>query len=238
MSPAGRVEPDGGKVAPGTALAKVAAVAAFFALWTVCYKLTNEWGAVPGRAIHLTRPCDVWPGIIQPWTAVIYLFGGFLMPFLPFAYNRTWDRLGFVLTTYGMASSISFVAYALVPLSITRPPFPPTGVGNRLMRCGLSVDNEVNCLPSFHVVFAVLGALLVAHGGASRGMRFATWALAVAVCLTTITTGQHYLVDVPGGVATAVASYALARRVCKASVVSARAPTAHRPPGHPDHGQR
>ena len=50
---------------------------------------------VPTRAgpIHRVRPCDLWPEIIQPWTAVVYVFGGFLLPLLPFYYNWAWPKL-------------------------------------------------------------------------------------------------------------------------------------------------
>jgi membrane-associated phospholipid phosphatase len=224
--------PPGG-ASPLTVLAKLAAIGTFFAVWTALYKLMNEWGTVSSRAIHLTRPCDLWPGMIQPWTAVIYVFGGVLVAFLPFPYNWSWDRLRFVLATYAVASTISFLAYALVPLCITRPEFPGAGLGDRLMHGVLAVDNEANCCPSLHTVFAVLGAVLVAHGGAPRGVCLATAVLAAAVCVTTVTTGQHYLIDVPGGVVTAVASYYGVRRVCELRDQARRGPEC-RPPRAPN----
>lgn len=204
----------GGIVAPITRgrtlrddLVKLTAIFLFFFLWFQTYKFFNDWGSRPGRAIRLARPCDVWPGLIQPWTAVIYLFGGGLIPFLPFVYNWGWEKLRVVLRAYVISSLISFTAYGLVPMSITRPPYEGSGLGERLMRWVLTVDNEANCCPSSHTTFAILAAILVAHGGAPRGVRAATWVLAVAICLTTITTGQHYFIDVPGGVVTAVVSY-------------------------------
>ena len=54
--------------------------------------------------------------------------------------------------------------------------------------------------PSFHTALAILAAL------ALRRIRFIRWfalGLAVAVCISTVTTGWHYLVDVLGGLGVA-----------------------------------
>src|SRR5262249_1208659 len=53
-------------------LPKVILVLSFFLMWAIVYKHFNEYNAAPERAIHWTRPVDVWPGVIQPWTALIY----------------------------------------------------------------------------------------------------------------------------------------------------------------------
>jgi membrane-associated phospholipid phosphatase len=192
-------------------LVKVAATLVVFAYWTLGYKLTNEWCATSERAIRLARPYDVYPGLIQPWTAIIYIFGGFSIPFIPFLYNWTWSKLSLVLRAYFFCSTISFIIYAVVPMIITRPPYEGGAIGAKLMRWIVSVDNEANCCPSSHTYFAVLAAILVGHGNAPRWVQVSVWALAVAICISTITTGQHYLIDVPGGVVTAVASYYAAR---------------------------
>jgi len=53
----------------------------------------------------------------------------------------------------------------------------------------------------------VLGAYLIDRAGADRGARRFWWAFAAAVSVTTVTSGQHYFIDVPGGVAVALAGY-------------------------------
>lgn len=200
-------EPPAGRDGWLSAVGKAAAVAAFFALWYAGYTFFNHWGADPVRAIRITRPYDVWPGLIQPWTAAIYVFAGYAIPLLPFVWNRSWPRVGFVLGAYAISTVIGFTAYWLYPLAIERPPFTGDGWAERLMRGVVEVDHDANCCPSFHTSFAILAALLVARGGAPRPMRVATWVVAVAICVTTITTGQHYFIDVPGGVASALVSY-------------------------------
>jgi membrane-associated phospholipid phosphatase len=192
---------------------------AYFLLWSAGYYFTNDWGSDPSRSIHLIRPCDLWPDIIQPWTAILYVFGGFLLPLLPFYFNWRWSKLRFVLVCYTLCSVLAFSCYLVWPLSIVRPSFEGPGLGRWLMRQVLRVDNEANCFPSSHVYYAVLGALLVRHGGAGRPARWATYVLAAAVCATTVTTGQHYFLDVAGGAAVAVLSYLITRLLLREGVI-------------------
>ena len=96
---------------------------------------------------------------------------------------------------------------------MVRPEFAGVTMGERLMRWVFSVDKPANCFPSLHVIFAVLGALLIDRAGVGRGVRWFWWAFAVAVSVTTVTSGQHYFIDVPGGVAVALAGYFVGRRL-------------------------
>src|SRR5262245_23283589 len=180
----------------GWTLAKLAVVAVFFAVWSTIYNATNSHGSAPERAIFFSRPCDRFPDVIQPWTAPVYLFGGVALPLLPFCVYRQWRGLRFVLTCYTIAAVLAFAAYWLWPVCMERPVFEGTDVGSRLLRWVQGVDRPANCCPSSHAMFAVLGAILVSHGRATWPVQVATWALAVAVCATTITTGQHYFLDV------------------------------------------
>ena len=187
--------------------ARLLVIAAFGLVWWAGYSLTNAYAADPSRTIRLVRPCDVLPGVIQPWTAVVYLAGGLALPLLTFYYNWDWPKLRLVLACYALGSALAFLCYCAWPVSIARPSFDGPGLGNWLMRRVLSVDGEGNCFPSSHALYAVLAALLVRHGGAGRPVRALTGLLAAAVCVTTVTTGQHYVLDVAGGAAVAGATY-------------------------------
>jgi membrane-associated phospholipid phosphatase len=192
---------------------KLAVILAFFAAWAILYDQTNRHGADPANTVRLTRPLDRFPGIIQPWTAVIYVFGGIALPVLPFLYNWSWPRLRFVLACYALSSLLAFACYWFWPLGMDRPSYRGDGLGDHLMRGVFAWDREANCFPSSHTFFAVLGAILVSDGGAGPVARRLTWALAVAVCATTVTTGQHYFIDIPGGVATSLFGFAAAREL-------------------------
>ncbi len=65
--------------------------------------------------------------------------------------------------------------------------------------------------PSFHVVLAILSA--TALSGISR-IRVAAWVFAALTCVSTLTTGWHYGVDLAGGFAVAAMAQLGARAVC------------------------
>jgi len=191
------------------ALLKAAVVALYFGLWLWSYDAVNAFAADPVRTIHLTSPASVFPWIIQPWTAVIYVIGGVIIfPLVPFFYYRSWRGIALVMTCDTASSLISFAIYWAWPVSMVRPEFAGGTLGERLMLWIFLVDKPANCFPSLHVIFAVLGAYLIGRAGAGRAARRLWWALAAAVSVTTVTSGQHYFIDVPGGVAVALAGYA------------------------------
>ena len=101
--------PERDTVTERSTLFKVSAVALFLVIWLVTYKFFNNWNAQPERAIHLTRPCDLWPRVIQPWTAWIYVLGGYPIVLLPLMFSfGTWVRLKQVLIAYAVSSVIGF----------------------------------------------------------------------------------------------------------------------------------
>jgi membrane-associated phospholipid phosphatase len=189
------------------AIQKAAVVAAFFGLWLCAYDAVNAFAADPVRTIHLTSPGSIFPWIIQPWTAVIYIIGGVIFPLVPFLYYRSWRGMAFVMACVTASSLMAFAIYWAWPVSMVRPKFAGGTLGERLMLWIFLVDKPANCFPSLHVVFAVLGAHLIGRAGAGRAARWFWWAFAAAVSVTTITSGQHYFIDVPGGVAVALAGY-------------------------------
>lgn len=68
--------------------------------------------------------------------------------------------------------------------------------------------------PSFHTVMAVTAAYALRF---IPRVRWFTWTLAALICVSTMTTGWHYAVDVLGGLAVAVVAIATANRVLKDS---------------------
>jgi membrane-associated phospholipid phosphatase len=57
--------------------------------------------------------------------------------------------------------------------------------------------------PSFHVVLAILSAFALSS---IRSLRAPVWVLAVLICISAVSTGWHYGIDVFGGVIVAIAS--------------------------------
>lgn len=106
---------------------------------------------------------------------------------------------------------IGFCIFAIWPLNIRRPEFAGDRFGEAIMRRVFAVDDSANCFPSFHTFFAILGAMVVAWRSNSLAAAGLAALLACGVVVSTITTGQHYLIDVVGGTVTAAFSYSVVR---------------------------
>ena len=198
---------------------KFAAVGVYFVIWWIGYTYSNDAGVLSAQVTHFTPPTVAAPFLFQPWTAIIYVLGGSAIPLLPFYYYWTWRRLATVLVSYAICSTIAVTCYLLWPVMITRPSYEGPGVGLWLMRKVLSVDNAANCTPSSHVFYAVLAALLVHQKAIHRTPRIAIWTATAAVCISTITTGQHYFVDVISGVVVALVGYRVTLMALRQSTV-------------------
>jgi membrane-associated phospholipid phosphatase len=71
-------------------------------------------------------------------------------------------------------------------------------------------DSAIVSFPSFHVALAILTAVAL---GSFRRLRVWLWILTLLICISTITTGWHYGIDVLGGIPVAIVSMAAARRM-------------------------
>jgi membrane-associated phospholipid phosphatase len=119
-----------------------------------------------------------------------------------------------------LALILTIALFALWPASgpwITQN-FAPTkeqaDVTDYLVRLKTNSQVEVDLqrtamvsFPSFHVTLAILTAVAFSS---FRRLRLWTWILTVLICISTITSGWHYGIDVLGGLAVAGVSIALA----------------------------
>ncbi|HEX4066210.1 MAG TPA: phosphatase PAP2 family protein [Acidobacteriaceae bacterium] len=77
----------------------------------------------------------------------------------------------------------------------------------------------VVAFPSFHVLLALLSAVALSS---IRRLRAVVWALAILMCLSTLTTGWHYLTDVAGGVALTLVTLLAVRAVLPSRTIQYR----------------
>jgi membrane-associated phospholipid phosphatase len=66
---------------------------------------------------------------------------------------------------------------------------------------------DLVAFPSFHVAQCILTAIALWH---SRWLRLPAAVLAILMCISTVTTGWHYVIDVIGGLAVAIFAQAVA----------------------------
>ena len=95
---------------------------------------------------------------------------------------------------------VGFICFLVWPLAMERPTFGGKKFGESIMRLVFAVDRPANCFPSFHAFFAINGALFIHAFRTEYPIEIGlAYALAAAVVVTTITTGQHYFIDPIGG---------------------------------------
>jgi membrane-associated phospholipid phosphatase len=168
---------------------------------------------LPAR-FHLAEPAILTRSVVDDsipfleWTIWIYAT---YYPFLIVAVWLTRDDRRRSDAVYGMllASAIGLAIFTLWPTAIMREDPSLAGATGFLWRLLFSVDTMVNALPSMHVAHTCLAA--VALGGRSRRWRVIATGWATLIVLSTLTTKQHYAIDVPGGFALAALCFLIVR---------------------------
>lgn len=181
-------------------------------LHATIYGLANRFPLRPPVLLPLSMADRAVP--LLPWTTVIYL-SSHLLVFWAFVSCRTPGSRGrFALSFFTVVLLAALIHWAL-PVQFPRHLFPDPGeaVGGRLLRALRWIDRPSSCVPSLHVAAAVVAAVAARQEMRKRSARL-LWAWVAGVCLSTLTTKQHYAVDVITGAALAVAvhlTYAQAR---------------------------
>lgn len=168
-------------------------------------KLAPAPNVLPLTALDLAIP-------LIPWTIWIYGSGtkAALLACLMVPDGRAARRL---YLTLALAAAVCWIGFAVYPTTYPRELYPlPAGTGWTLaeFRDLRETDSPSNCLPSMHVALA-WGLALCWSATLRRGRALPlVWAAAVSVC--TLTTKQHYVIDVPTGFAIGVGAWAIVRR--------------------------
>lgn len=134
-----------------------------------------------------------------PWSIIIYL-SQFLLLFLALWLPETTER---TIVYYAMllATIIASMVFLLYPTELPRPVINSYDWLNRLWQGLFIVDTSTNCFPSLHVALATLAA--IALRTRNRFWRWLAPGWATLIVVSTLTTKQHCIVDIIGGVALA-----------------------------------
>lgn len=163
---------------------------------------------------HLREPARLEPWAIDraipliEWTVFLYLSQFVFLALCIYALKET-RTISRTLYSLGLASLLSFIVFTVYPTSLPRT-FSVTG---GLTAAGFDalywMDTDSNCFPSLHVALAGLAAMGVAEQNRRLGAAAIIWAALIA--LSTMTTKQHYLIDVLGGLAVLILCRVLLR---------------------------
>ena len=178
----------------------------------LAYYLANHYPYGTVRELPLTAVDLAMP--FWPWTVFLYL-SDYLLIFVAFEGCRTRASAERFLVTELVVIFLATLIHWAFPVSFPRTLFPlPEDLAAapaQAMDFLRAFDAETSCLPSLHVAGAVLAPLLISKEQPRAFPWLMLWAAVVAV--STMTTKQHYLVDVLAGVALAVLAYLVANRL-------------------------
>ncbi len=135
--------------------------------------------------------------------ASVWLYSSLtLLIFLVFVALPSWLEVRRFASGLLLATVCATTVFVLFPTTFPREQFPAaSGVSVSLeaLRSLREVDSASNCLPSLHVALASLCALALRRSGRGRGVRWGGGIWALGIVLATLTTKQHYLIDLPAG---------------------------------------
>lgn len=158
-----------------------------------------------------------------------------LIPFLPWTISVYWGCYLFWCINYflcsvqekserdrffcadALAKGICFLLYLILPTTNIRPEITGNTVWDDLMKLLYSVDAADNLFPSIHCLVSWLCWIGVRRRkDISLLYRNFSLAMAVVVCISTLTTRQHVIADVVGGILLAEICYYLSgtMKVC------------------------
>ena len=106
------------------------------------------------------------------------------------------------------AKLVCLLCFLVFPTTNTRPVVEGVDVWAQAMRFLYEMDAADNLFPSIHCLTSTFCYLAVrGNERVPRWYRLTSLVITAAICVSTLTTRQHVLIDVAGGVALAVGSY-------------------------------
>lgn len=168
---------------------------------------------LPAR-FHLGEPAMLERSVVDHWIPFLEWTIWIYVSYYLFLILAIWlpddDKLRSD-AAYGLvlAGLIGLIIFTLLPTSVERPSPSAGGATGFAWRLLFSVDTMVNALPSLHVANTCLAA--VALASRSRAWRIIVPVWAAMIILSTLTTKQHYAIDVPGGLLLAAICFVAVR---------------------------
>lgn len=142
---------------------------------------------------------------LVPWTVAIYLgcYVFWIVNYILIARQGKREVCQFFAADF-LSRAVCLAFYLLYPTTNTRPFVPPDGFWNQVVIGLYAADAADNLFPSIHCLvswFCYIG--LRGKKSVPGWYRAVSCLLAVSVCISTLTTRQHVIADVIGGIALA-----------------------------------
>ncbi len=178
----------------------------------VLYSLANHYPVFVPQQLPMSWIDQAVP--FMPETIWIYI-SEYVFFFAVWFTCRDMENLNKYLYSFFSLWFVSVMIFTLWPTTYPRDLFPLTSDMNPLSHLAFTIlrkaDAPTNCCPSLHVSSVFLSSFIFLDEQKKKFPFFFCWAAAVAV--STLTTKQHYFVDVVVGFIMAVAVYWIFHRL-------------------------
>lgn len=143
--------------------------------------------------------------LVPAWALVYGVLYAFLIA-LPVFVIQQEDLIRRTVWAYLTVWITAYIGFLLYPTVAPRPSVVPgDGFAAWGLRFLYDADPPYNCFPSLHVAHSFVSAFAASR--VHRLLGFIATACASLVALSTLFTKQHYVVDLVGGIALALAAY-------------------------------
>ncbi len=145
-----------------------------------------------------------------PWTFVVYISDYLLFAALIIMVKDLGEVNSFARIAFGILF-ISGLFFLFFPTTYPRPDYPveKNALVTFIMNLVENADTPNNCFPSLHVAMTAAAVWCVRRFHRKWFSIFAVWGLAIFV--STLTTKQHYFIDILGGLCVTVTVLSLER---------------------------
>ena len=173
---------------------KISAYLLVFIPWVIVYE-TFIFAGVPKDAISTNlffeKNFPVWE-----FSEIFYLFTYIFVVIIPLPI-KTREQLRRFITDVWFATIITGLFYFVFPFIVQQRELIPHSFWGRLILLERSLDGETCALPSFHVIWAFIGARYFAES--MKRMGWLWYTIAVLITVSCVTTGNHSLPDIIAG---------------------------------------
>ena len=156
----------------------------------------------------ITTPLDSLIPVI-PWTLSIYVFSFLYWPFQYLMCCRPGKDYAYrFLSADFFAKTICLVCFLVFPTTTLRPPISEHGFWNQSLNLLYRLDAPDNLFPSIHCLVSWLCYVGIREQHKILWpYRLFVLGMALAICISTLTTKQHVIPDVAAGILLAEFSY-------------------------------
>lgn len=129
-----------------------------------------------------------------PWTFIIYL--SIFFQYFIVVKKIPSEKLTSLFIKFSFVMASTLILFIVFPIEYPRYLYPSTGIINFFR----ATDGPGNCFPSLHVIETVLLAACYWFLEKSTWRRLIMTLWSVLIIISVLTTKQHYIIDIIGGI--------------------------------------